>query len=520
MSIDKSLFISGVTNKYPEEILHKRVEIEGNVIACLWKDPLLLDDNIFVKDDWVTKDGRFYFGLAKMLHDKGIKVFDEVSVLSNANEAVKNAFEERGGYSTIEHITDVVNLNNWEVYSDELNKSNIILKLHKDGFNVINPVNINGKEISPLKLFAKMQSEDITDWYESRLTSYSSSYSTRVLEEEEIDFDDDFINDCKEGLANGVPFDIAGKDINGDDVQCLPFLSRQTNGIADGTTTVLGAYSSTGKTTLIATILAALIYRDRKCLVISNEQKSSVIKIQFLVWILYKHFRYHKLTKKKILSGIFTEEDEKMIKKVQEYWNENFKGRIKFIAIPDSDMVLVKRKMKENILKYGYNVCVYDTLKLDMVNDTNKKEYLKLIQDSRDLDSIAKKYNIIMIATLQLAMNTKGRLWLDASCLSQSKQIVEVLESLFLMRGMYEEEKDEKSRFYCEPYRLKMVDSKWIREPYKLDKDAVYRILFINKNRTGSNSDDTGEAYILRFSGEFGVFQECAMARIKHGFIQ
>ena len=63
MSIDKSLFIGGVTSKYPEELLEKRVEIEGNVVSCLASDILLLDENNFKKEQWITKDGRFYFEL-------------------------------------------------------------------------------------------------------------------------------------------------------------------------------------------------------------------------------------------------------------------------------------------------------------------------------------------------------------------------------------------------------------------------------------------------------------------------
>lgn len=521
MAIDKSVFISGVTDLYPDELLEGRLQVEGNVIGVIFKDSIILEDMALDSSYFLTKDGRFLYNLAADLRSKGIVSIDEVSVLSNSSEEVIERLNEIGGYEAVQTMAEVINIDNWEAYCEALHKSNLILNLHRDGFNLLEKVDINDKKVQPLRLFKKMSTEDITDWYESRLAMYSGGYSSKVLEEVEIDFDDNFIEECREGLANGVPFDIAGYDVNGEEMNCLPFLSRQMNGIAEGTTTILGAYSSTGKTTLFATILAALMYRgDRKCLVISNEQKSTVFKVQYLVWILYKHFRYFGVTKKKVLSGNFSDEDRAMIKKAQEYWNKNFKGKIKFIAIPDSNMALVKKKMRENILRFGYNVCLYDTLKLDMVNDTDKKEYLKLIQDSRDLDAIAKKYNVIMLASLQLAMNTKGRLWLDSSCLSMSKQIVEVLEGLMLMRVMYSEEMDENSKFYCNPFRLKKVADKWIKEPYKLDKDKVYRILFLSKNRQGSNSDDTGEAYILSFSGEFGVFRECALCLPKHGFIQ
>ena len=54
MSVDKSMFIGGVTSKYPEELLEGRITVEGNVIACLAKDILLLDENKFKKEQWIN----------------------------------------------------------------------------------------------------------------------------------------------------------------------------------------------------------------------------------------------------------------------------------------------------------------------------------------------------------------------------------------------------------------------------------------------------------------------------------
>ena len=42
--IDKSLFVEGVPEKYPEQLLDGRLSIEGNVLACLFSEPTLYDD--------------------------------------------------------------------------------------------------------------------------------------------------------------------------------------------------------------------------------------------------------------------------------------------------------------------------------------------------------------------------------------------------------------------------------------------------------------------------------------------
>lgn len=480
----------------------------------------MIDETQLETKNFLTKDGAYYFSLAKNLRAKGFSSFDEVTVLSNIGDELLLGFENRGGWDIIQHTIDIINSKNWETYIDHLYRENILISMYNDGFNLLKEIDINGKKIEPLKLFRSMDSESVVEWYEARMSTYGTGYSSKVLEEEEIDFDDEFIESCEEGLENGVPFDVAGLDINGEEMNCLPFLSRQMNGLLDGTFSILGGYSSTGKTTLWTSIIMGLLYRDRKILIISNEQKVKVFKIQFLIWLLGKRNRYFKLTKKKMMSGDLSVEDKAQLADIQKYWRENYKGKIKFISIADANMSLVKKKIRENVLRYGYDTVLYDTFKLDF-DDSNNKEYLSLIKDSREMDTMAKKYNIIMLASLQLAINTLGKLFLDSSVLSMSKQIKEVLEVLLLMRTVYAEELDpDNKKYYCNPFRLKKANDKWIEEEYKPDKNAVYRMLFVDKTRNGSNSSDTGIAYLLKFSGENGIFREVAMAKPKHGYIQ
>jgi hypothetical protein len=261
----------------------------------------------------------------------------------------------------------------------------------------------------------------------------------------------------------------------------------------------------------------ALIHRGRKVLIISNEQKVKVFKIQFIIWLLVKKYKYFNLTKKKLMSGEINEKDKEYLKKAQDYWNENIKGKVKFISIPDADMSLVKKKIRENVLRYGYDTVLYDTLKLDLSGDGQQQYYINLIKDSRELDAIAKKYNIIMLCSLQLAINTLGKLFLDASVLSMSKQIKEVLENLLLMRTVYPEELDkDNKKLYIRPFKRKLINGKWCEEEYQPDVTATWRVLFVDKARSGENSSDNGVAYLLKFNGHHGTFSETAQCRPRH----
>ena len=291
-------------------------------------------------------------------------------------------------------------------------------------------------------------------------------------------------------------------------------------GLLEGPLTMLAGFSSAGKSTWFVTVIMALLFHGRKVLIISNEERVKKFKAKFMVWLLGKRNRYFKLSKSKFLSGDINEESRKQLADVQKFWRENYKGKLKFISIADADMSVVKKKIRENALRYGYDTVLYDTFKIQEKDFSGQRQDLALVRDSRELDKIGKKYNLIMLASVQLAEYMKGKLFLDSSVLSNSKQIKEILEGLFLMRTVYDEELDEKSKYYCHPFRLKKVDDKWIEEEYKPDRNAIWRILFVEKTRNGRNSSDTGIAYLLKYDGDHCIFRETCQCRPKHGEIK
>lgn len=481
---------------------------------------LLLDDLELKKEDFITNDGRFYFGLLAQLRKKGFYSLDEITILSNMNDEVIERYEACGGWESIQHQIDIINDKNFDTYIDILYRENIMLHMYDDGIDLLHIVDVNGKKVILLKLFRKMSADSVQDWWDARIASYGTGYSSKILEEEEIDFDDEFIDSCKEGLENGVPFDIAGYDVNGEEINCFPFLTRQTMGLLEGTLTMLAGFSSAGKSTWFVTVIMALLFHGKKVLIISNEERVKKFKAKFMVWLLGKRNRYFKLSKSKFLSGDINEESRKQLADVQKFWRENYKGKLKFISIADADMSVVKKKIRENTLRYGYDTVLYDTFKIQEKDFSGQRQDLALVRDSRELDKIGKKYNLIMLASVQLAEYMRGKLFLDSSVLSNSKQIKEILEGLFLMRTVYDEELDEKSKYYCQPFRLKKVEDKWIEEEYKPDRNAVWRILFVEKTRNGRNSSDTGCAYLLKYDGDHCIFREVAQCRPKHGEIR
>lgn len=515
-------FIAGIEDKYPAPLLKGRNPVEGNVLACFFRDPLLLDETKCKKEDFITESGRFYFQLLCYLRAKGLNAITEadIAVLEESKPDVYEKYVDLGRITTINHIIESVTQQNFDAYIDILLRENILLKMYDDGFNLLEPITTSdGKQRVPLKILRKMNAEGVIDWWESRLSTYGDGYSKRVIEEETIEFTDEFIDQCIQGEENGVPFDQAGEDINGETMNCFKFLSTQLQGLLPGTLSMIGGFSSTGKSTWLITLMMALLYRERKIILISNEESIKKYKIKILVWLLAKYRKYFHLTKKKLTAGEITDEAREELREVQEYWLEHYKDRLKLITINDADMSIIKKKIREYALREGYDTFIYDTFKIEVSNMNKDRTDLSLVKDSRELDKLAKKYNMIGIASIQLAEYLRGTLWLGANAISGAKQVKEILENLVLMRNVYQEELDPKSKFYINPFRLTMKDDVWVEEPYLADPTWTWRILFVNKSRSGENSDDNGRAYLIRYQGDFAMFKETCQCRPKHGKI-
>ena len=157
--------------------------------------------------------------------------------------------------------------------------------------------------------------------------------------------------------------------------------------------------------------------------------------------------------------------------------------------------------IKKAIQREGATVFCVDTFKLSFDNNSKENFWLSLVADTRSLAEIALRYNAIGLMTIQLAINSQNRSWLDADCLSNSKAVKEVLSNLVLFRKVVTElEFDPNSPYYIKPFRSKQKeDGTWYEEPYTPDPTKTWRIFFINKARRGPDSNDTQIAYLSRF---------------------
>lgn len=505
---------------YDSRIFEGRINTEGSVIGCLVNDPLLLDETNITKDMFVTKDGLFYFHVIKELKDKNITTITEIDIVNNFPQPIVDKFNEKGGIKQLNIMKDTISKDNFDKYLDDLYKFNIYIDLYHDNYNLFEQTTYEGKQVIPIDLFKHLDSEQVIDFYQGQLDKYNTNTERRGVEECELDIDDSFIESCLSGESNGTPIDICGQDVNGDNIYGFNHINQQMNGFLKGSLSMLGGYSSVGKSTVIITMIMALVHRGETVMIVSNEQKSTPFKQNVLMFILTQKLKYYKISKKNLTSGKLTEENLEYIKKAQEIYNKEYRNKIYFVGTPTSDMNLVKKKIREYVLTKGVTTFVYDTFKATLDEVGGEPAWISLIRDSRVLHELARKYDIIGIGTIQLAIHTLGQLFLNANCLSQSKAVKEILENLLLMRNVYNEELDPKSKYYCKPFRYeKNEKGEWKEKTVELKEEHEYRMIFIDKCRSGQNSISGNYAVLIRFAGAFGTSQEYCLCRPKQAII-
>lgn len=512
--IDKSQFISGVTDKYDERLLKNRLTTEGNVCGCLLGDLTYYDDAGLESTDFITKHGRMLFSIGKQIRDKGFSTLDEITLISNVDDdVIEKINDELGGWRQIQNVIDAVSIKNWDSFADNLNKSNVILSLHQKGFNVLKEMTLdNGKSVVPIDFFDKLTCSEVVEFYESCLSGLETrANSSKIVEEAYVDFDEEWIERLESKEEVGVSFGDAGEDIDGETIRTFPFMSNTLLGLKHGTVSAWAAHSGCGKSTYLVTILMSLVSKGEKVLLISNESQVSDIKVQFLMFVLTRCLNYWKVSKKKLISGNLTEEDKRKISEARKYFRERYLKSIKIVTLADADAHLTCQIIKKHILRDGVSAFAVDTMKLTTSEGVNDSVWLSLVKDVRILTEIALKYNVIGILTIQLALATLNRSWLDSSCLSNSKAIKETLSNLVMFRKLNPAELDPSSPFYIKPFRKKQQpDGTWYNEPYEPDVNKVWKVFVIDKCRRGADSGDTGECFLVRHDGDFCGFYETA----------
>jgi replicative DNA helicase len=482
-------------DNYPAPLNENRDMIEANFIFCLWKNPDLYGDyekEVRADRDLLTEDGRFYYSLGHEMYQLGYKSFDDASIYSyiEGKETLKNGFARRGGYKTVDEIKRILNEENVETYYDELVKTNMLLKLHDKGFNVVNE----------LPKFKKMTSSQLYDYFEYQLDNVFLNRGSGV-KVEDLDIDDEFINDCDAGIEKGLSY-----------ASACPLLNFHTLGLHKSSVQIFAGFSGTGKSSFcVNSYILPILDQGEKVVIVANEMNKRAWQHIFVATILSQKLNYYGLPRKKQKMGGFNDEQREMMEKAKKYYEEHYKGRIKFVKIFDYSIEDVKRVFRK-MNKQGFSYAVYDTFKSENAASANVTG--ELIEASKQLLQVAEKENMCIIITMQLAIYMENTRYLTAATLSNAKGVKEVVSELVLTRPLWDDEFPNE-KYDVKPYRFKKdASGKFtkVKEEILLNPDKKYRLVFLDKSR-----NDEGEVVLIyQFDGAWNKWIELGYCTPKH----
>lgn len=468
-----------------------RVPIEGNFVLSLYKNPTDLYEDFPINPDrdLITADGKFYYNLGANMLKKGIKTFDEISVLTFLNDypEIKNEFENKGGWKAVSEYTGLLDEENVDAYYNELMKNNLLLELDKKGFNI--DANLN--------IFNQLNTADeVFDVLEAQLNSAALNI-THDVQLETLSYTTKDIERKQSGEQVGLQFD-----------ESCPILNGFSNGIPRKGLTMLASYTNGGKTSFVfGNIVLPLARKGVKVCVISNEQDSIIFKDLLYLYVLTQELDYWNITRSSLRNLNFTDEDKKVFVKANKIVKEKYEPYIRFQRMYDYGMKNVKRTIKK-LAKQNFELFIYDTFKVDSTTDVVWQSFLN---DSKELFQIASKEGVAIITPVQIALSTRGKLrWLNEGALSNSKQIAEIYEEIFMFRDMWRDEYNGQPND-IHPYTFETDTETGMKIkkdiPINFDENDRYKIFFHSKSRNG----EAGRTVLYKFVSKYNKWKELGL---------
>jgi replicative DNA helicase len=466
-------FLDNMDKILPLELLEPRGIVEGNVIGCLYNNGELYNElkDIICENDFLTEDGRLFFRIGLEITKTGIRIIDDIVIKEylNGKALLLEMFEEYGGLQTI-HDIKKVNNDNIDAYLDSLLKYNSLNRLHVKGFNVLD-------NMAKLK---QMTSNEVYDWYDYMVANTFLKISSVVKPVDLSKGNREFIKKANLGIEKGLDID-------------EPILNYRLGGLHRGNILLHTAHSGIGKTSsIIPLYILPLIRRNMKVVLLINEQSEDAWRSMLLPSIISNGFLDKKdnekikwIQRNRMNMGGFTEEELEVLNRSAD-WLDQFEGNLILYPLEDYSVRTLKKIVKKMMRIDEETTFILDTWKPE--DESASNAHAIFTEESKEMFKFIKPkemggLNVRFIATAQLAGSTIVQRYLNVNALAKAKAIKEVCGQILMMRRVWQDELDEKSKFYISPYRYNKDTGE--EEEVILDPTKTYTIMFFDKNRYG-----------------------------------
>ena len=470
-------------NEVIKKVNSGREKLEAAFVFSLWKDPTLYDDyrGICSEHDKTlqNQDAIFYFLLGRALRNQGYNKFDNITVdtyLSDKPETRKQ-FASLGGWTECEKLMSLVDTDNVGAVFDKIAKANALSMFAKK----------YDEMFSHVERFDQLSSEDVYNAFDllNNSIALTSGNESKI---EDLLIDEGYIKKCDSGLEVGLNFSKA-----------CPLLNYNLLGIPVGDISLIGASSGVGKSSFVfENFIIPIAQSGTGVAIISNEMVADAYKNLLIIHVLCQDLNYWGITRRKLKIGGFNDEQKEMLRKAADIIKQKY-SNIRIVKMFQNDINIVVKYINR-LARTGSKLIVYDTMKSNDKSDVSTM-WQDLLLSSRRIFNAASKNNVAIVATFQLALYAINQRWLDASILSNSKQVKECVSMATYMRPIWQDE------YTGEKYDIKPYvwdREKKVKRYLTLDKDKKYIITFIDKSRNG----ETGITIVYQWNSNFNHWKE------------
>ena len=427
---------------------------------------------IIPKYDFAYDTSAFlYNSLYELYHHQlnGELTESKINIFMNQDADRKKKYESLKGYSYIKRITALVDLGEFENYYNNLKKYSLLREFERKGFPA--------KKIFEKNNFSKVSTEDIIKGMEYQINTIGTvigGVQDSVLLGRNMR---QRVQQWKETPDIGleVPFEI---------------LNMLIRGLRPKKLTLAGMHSGCGKsrkTSVIAAYVSLMFGID--VLVAANEQSEDEWDAMLLSAVINNKFFHYNLDgtlnelgnvvqrnfnitidEGNIVTGTLDEIEEEVVNVAAQFIEDHTK--IHFLELNKFDEITLKRQFKRHKIK-NCKLIIYDTLKAP------DHDWMSFVKTGDMLKEEASELDISIWATFQLTDDSLFSEVLNSTAIANGKHIKHIADGLIMYRPMFPDEYDK--------YVIYKPDG--VPEIEKLDRNKIYYIGFIDKNRGGKDRD-------------------------------
>ncbi|MCM3257093.1 replication protein [Paenibacillus lautus] len=432
------------------------------------------------------------------MYENGIRLFDDVTTYSYLTSKPKETnrksyfdyYNQYGGYQTVEEVISECDgeKGNDEYHFSEIQKYESLRNLQKQGL-----IDVTNKElVTKLTVMNLRQMQSFFQYKHKE--SFSHVNSGEVIEYNLIENLDETIDQLEAGEDVGIP------------LYESPRLNKKINGQKLGNLMYLVLPSGVGKSSIITEkAVLGLLESGEKGLIFANEEGVKRWRTRLLVTVAARILK-KPVARDTVNRGRFNAEVKTILKEAAEWLRTHRPEFIKFIQLKKYRIEDVINRI-ELYRPLGYSHVYFDTFKPDLTQ--NVERWLAFSNSAQELYDCIKEEanNCATIATVQLKIGKEFR-YIDLDCIGKSAEIVEVAAVVLAGRLIFSDEYPGE-KHALKPYNWVKDEGfgKWIQQEYTLDPKKKYLILFLPKNREGSED----EQIVFEVNYDFNIWKEVAL---------